>query len=89
MLHAALDIDKHAFQAAVLDSETVEVAEKRFWADWECLARWAEEWRGRVEAVAVEATTGSRWVWRELAARERPVVAGRSALIVRNRACVC
>src|SRR5207302_8329421 len=36
--------------------------------DRDSLARWAEPWRGRVAAVAIEATTGWRWVWRELAA---------------------
>ncbi len=69
MLYAAIDIHKHAFQAAVLDSEGGEVVEARFSADRESLARWAEEWQGRVAAVAIEATTGWRWVWRELSAR--------------------
>ena len=66
MLYAAIDIHKHAFQAAVLDPESGEVTEERFSADRESLARWAESWRGRVAAVAIEATTGWRWVWREL-----------------------
>jgi transposase len=66
MLYASIDIHKHAFQAAVLDPDSGEVVEKRFSADRESLARWAEEWRGRVVAVAIEATTGWRWVWREL-----------------------
>jgi transposase len=65
-MYAAIDIHKHAFQAAVLDPDTGEVVERRFSADRESLARWAEEWRGRVTAVAIEATTGWRWVWREL-----------------------
>jgi transposase len=66
MLYAAIDIHKHAFQAAVLDAVIGEVVEERFSADRESLARWAEEWRGRVGAVAIEATRGWRWVWREL-----------------------
>ena len=66
MLCAAIDIHKHAFQAAVLDPETGALVEARFSADRESLGRWAEEWRGRVGAVAIEATTGWRWVWREL-----------------------
>jgi transposase len=45
------------------------VIEERFAADRESLARWAEGWRGRLVAVAIEATTGWRWVWRELGAR--------------------
>jgi hypothetical protein len=28
----------------------------------------AERWQGRVAAVAIEATPGWRWVWRELVA---------------------
>ncbi len=68
MLYAAIDIHKHAFQAAVLDPESGQVVEQRFAADRESVARWAERWRGRVAAVAIEATTGWRWVWRELAA---------------------
>src|SRR5712692_11322669 len=68
MLFAAIDIHKQAFQAAVLDPEGGEVVEERFPADRESLARWAEQWRARVAAVAIEATTGWRWVWRELVA---------------------
>jgi transposase len=66
MLYAAIDIHKHAFQAAVLDPDSGEVVEERFSADRESLARWVEQWRGRLEAVAIEATSGWRWVWREL-----------------------
>src|SRR5437867_3735586 len=69
MLYAAIDIHKHAFQAAVLDADSGQVVEERFSADRESLARWAEPWRGRVGVVAIEATTGWRWVWRELVAR--------------------
>jgi transposase len=68
-LVAAIDIHKHVFQAAVLDPESGEVAEARFSADRPSLVAWAEEWRARVSAVAIEATTGWRWVWRELSAR--------------------
>src|SRR6266568_548870 len=67
MLYAAIDIHKRAFQAAVLDSESGEVVEERFAADRESLSKWMDRWRGRVAAVAIEATTGWRWVWRELA----------------------
>src|SRR5213596_3099794 len=69
MLYAAIDIHKHAFQAAVLDLESGEVVEERFSADRESLERWTAQWQGRVSAVAIEATTGWRWVWRELIAR--------------------
>src|SRR5437899_6583105 len=66
MLYAAIDIHKHAFQAAVLDLDTGDVVESRFSADRECLGRWAEQWRGRVGAVAIGATTGWGWGWRGL-----------------------
>jgi hypothetical protein len=75
---AAIDIHKHAFQAAVLDPATGEVAEERFSAGRESVARWAEQWRGRVEAVAIEATTGWRWVWRELVSYGFDVHLGRA-----------
>ncbi len=68
MLYAAIDIHKHAFQAAVLDPDSGELVQARFSADRESLECWAEQWRGRVAAVAIEATTGWRWVWRELVA---------------------
>ena len=51
----------------MLDPESGQLVEERFLADRESLARWAEPWRGRLEAVAIEATTGWRWAWRELA----------------------
>src|SRR2546428_9167478 len=69
MLYAGFDIPKRSFQAAVLDPESGDVVEERFAADRESLARWAEQWRGRLEAVAIEATTRWRWVWRELVQR--------------------
>jgi transposase len=66
MLYAAIDIHKRRFQAAVFDSESGAVSEQRFDASGEELRDWAMPLRGRVVAVAVEATTGWRWVWREL-----------------------
>src|SRR5919204_4727547 len=68
MLYAAIDIHKAVFQAVVLDPETGELRERRFAATREELADWAMEWRGRLAAVAVEATTGWRWVARDLQA---------------------
>ena len=58
MLYAAIDIHKHVFQAAVLDSASGEVVEARFPATREALAAWAGEWDGRLVAVAIEATCG-------------------------------
>jgi transposase len=68
MLYAAIDIHKRSFQAAVLDSESGEISEQRFGASREELSRWAMSLREGVAAVAIEATTGWRWVWRELTA---------------------
>src|SRR6266516_4449511 len=71
MLYAAIDIHKQAFQAAVLDPGSGEVVEQRFPADRESLGAWAARWQGRLAAVTVEATTGWRWVWRELQNEEQ------------------
>jgi transposase len=62
MVYAALDIHKSVFQAAVLDLESGALEERRFAARPEALDDWAMRWRGRLAAVAVEATTGWRWV---------------------------
>ena len=79
-MYAATDIHKHSFQGAVFDPESGYVVEERFSADRESLARSAQPWCGPVVAVAIEATTGWRWVWRELAARGFEVqVAGAAA----------
>src|SRR6266487_6762533 len=69
MLYAAIDIHKRTFQAAVLDVETGETVERRFGATREELNDWAMRLQGVVAAVAIEATNGWRWVWRELSAR--------------------
>ncbi len=63
---AALDIHKEVFQAAVLDDDTGEWHESRFKASRDDLAAWANQWRGQVTDVTVEATTGWRWVCQEL-----------------------
>jgi transposase len=67
MVTAAIDVHKRVLQAVVLDSESGECAEERL-AGREALVDWAMRWRGRVTAVAIEATTGWRWVARELQA---------------------
>jgi transposase len=66
--YAAIDIHKTVFQAAVLDPETGEIASERFPAERGRLRDWAERWADQLEAVAIEATTGWRWVARELQA---------------------
>ena len=66
--YAAIDIHKTVFQAAVLDPATGEVASERFPAERRRLRDWAERWADKLEAVAIEATTGWRWVARELQA---------------------
>ena len=69
MLYAAIDIHKRTFHAAVLDVETGETSERRFDATREELNDWAMPLQGTLAAVAIEATNGWRWVWRELSAR--------------------
>ncbi len=69
MLYAAIDIHKRMFHAAVLDLGSGETVERRFAATREELNNWAMPLQGRLVAVAIEATTGWRWVWRELSAR--------------------
>src|SRR5712692_6739597 len=68
MLYAAIDIHKRTFQAAVLDVDSGETSERRFGATREELKDWAMPLQGRLAAVAIEATNGWRWVWRELSA---------------------
>jgi transposase len=69
MLYAAIDIHKRTFQAAVLDPDSGELSEQRFAGTREELNDWAMAWQGRVAAVAIEATTGWRWVARDLVGR--------------------
>ena len=67
MLCGAIDIHKHVFQACVLDPGSGEYLEDRFPASRDELGRWmSERLAGRQCVVAIEATTGWRWVWREL-----------------------
>lgn len=67
---AAIDIHKAVFQTAVLDPDDGEVlAEERLKASREELVAWIEKWDGKLDVVAIEATTGWRWVTRELQAR--------------------
>jgi transposase len=69
MVYAAIDIHKRLFQAAVLDGASGELRQERLPATREALNDWATRWQGKLEAVALEATTGWRWVARELQAR--------------------
>ena len=69
MLYAGIDIHKAVFQAAVLDPDSGELRESRFEPSRERLNDWAIEWKDRLAAVAIEATTGWRWVARELERR--------------------
>src|SRR3954471_22759292 len=66
---AAIDIHKAVFQAAVLDPANGEITERRFKASREALVAWIEGCEGELDAVAIEATTGWRWVARELQGR--------------------
>jgi len=86
---AAIDIHKAVFQTAVLDPAEGEITEERFSASREALVAWAEKWDGKLDAVAIEATTGWRWVARELQARGIEVHltdAGQASALQGNRA---
>ncbi len=63
---AAIDIHKAVFQAAVLDPANGKVTEERFKSSREAFVAWIEHWDGELDVVAIEATTGWRWVAREL-----------------------
>jgi hypothetical protein len=68
--HAGSDRHPQAvFQAAVLDRADGEITEERFKASREALVAWLQKWDGKLEAVALEGTTGWRWVARELQSR--------------------
>jgi transposase len=64
----AIDIHKAVFQAAVLDPANGEITEERFKASREALVA-SIELHGDLQTVAIEATTGWRWVARALQAR--------------------
>ncbi len=64
---AGFDIHKQVMQAAVLEPASGEFCEERF-SGADGLAAWVARWGGRVEVVAIEATTGWRWVARDLEA---------------------
>jgi transposase len=66
---AAIDIHKAIFHAAVLNPDDGQINERRFKASRAALAEWIDEHDGALEVVAIEATTGWRWVARELQAR--------------------
>lgn len=86
---AAIDIHKSVFQAAVLDPEEGELVEQRFAASGEKLREWLDEWAPELETVAIEATTGWRWVARELQDRGidvRLVDPGRASALQGRRA---
>jgi transposase len=68
MVYGAIDVHKHVLQAVVLDPASGELRDARFPATREALREWAVPLQGRVVAVAIEATSGWRWVWRELSA---------------------
>ena len=69
MLYAGIDIHKRVFQWWCSDPETGELSESRFEPSRARLGDWAMEWQGKLAAVAIEATTGWRWVARELEAK--------------------
>jgi transposase len=68
MMVGAIDIHKSVLHAAVFDPERGELQDERFPATREALSDWAIRSRAELAVVAIEATTGWRWVCRELQA---------------------
>jgi len=69
MVMAAIDIGKTVLQAASLEVESGFTREARLTADRASLHAWVDGFGGRLGTVAIEATTGWKWIARELAAR--------------------
>ena len=74
MVMAAIDIGKQVLQAASLDEASGETTETRLSSDRESLAAWVEGFEGRLGRVAIEATTGWKWIANALLARSIEVV---------------
>jgi transposase len=66
MVIAAIDIGKTVLQAAALERDSGDVSESRVSADRESLAAWVGGFQGRLERVAIEATTGWKWIANQL-----------------------
>ncbi len=69
MVVAAIDIGKCVLQVASLDEGSGESVEARLTADRESLHGWVDGFGGRLVTVAIEATTGWKWICNELAGR--------------------
>jgi len=74
MVMAAIDIGKRVLQAAALDRDSGLTVDARFAGDREALARWVDGYEGRLGLVAIEATTGWKWIAVELERRGVEVV---------------
>ena len=69
MVMAAIDIGKTFLQAASLEEESGVTSEARLTADRPSLHAWVDGFEGRLKRVAIEATTGWKWIARELETR--------------------
>jgi transposase len=69
MVMAAIDIGKTLLQAASLDEESGLTSEARLTADRPSLHARVDGFESRLETVAIEATTGWKWIARELLER--------------------
>ena len=74
MVMAAIDIGKAVLQAAALDESSGVISECRLSADRDSLAGWVDGFEGRLGRVAIEATTGWKWIAAELGGRGVEVV---------------
>jgi transposase len=62
MVMAAIDIGKTVLQAAALDTTSGVTSERRLSADRDSLGGWVDGFDGRLGRVAIEATTGWKWI---------------------------
>jgi transposase len=69
MVMAAIDIGKTVLQVAALDTSSGVTWEGRLPADRDSLGVWVDGFEGRLGRVAIEATTGWKWIANLLAAR--------------------
>jgi transposase len=69
MVLAFIDIHKHVFQACAVEPETGTLYDERFAASVEGVDAWLAGLPEPPRVVAIESTSGWRWVWRLLAER--------------------
>jgi transposase len=69
MVIAAIDIGKTVLQVAALETDSGASKESRVATEREAFTAWVESFHGSLERVAIEATTGWKWIAELLLAR--------------------